>query len=122
VTDAGIIKAFGRPIFILAYEIMHHLMRVNFTGSIIAMDDVLVYMDCCCLNRPYDDQTQDKIRIESDAIMAILFHCFYGTWRLVGSDVLHYEIMKMPDMNKKARVLDLYKIKKETILLSNSTN
>ena len=42
---------------------------------------MLIYMDCCCLNRPSDDQTQDKIRIESDAIIAILFKCYYGSWR-----------------------------------------
>jgi hypothetical protein len=36
-------------------------------------NELLVYMDCCCLNRPADDQTQDKIRIESDAVIGILF-------------------------------------------------
>jgi hypothetical protein len=35
-------------------------------------NELLVYMDCCCLNRPADDQTQDKIRIETDAIIGIL--------------------------------------------------
>lgn len=24
-----------------------------------------IYMDACCLNRPFDDQTQDKVRIEA---------------------------------------------------------
>jgi hypothetical protein len=34
-----------------------------------AMDnELLIYMDCCCLNRLADDQTQDRIRIESSAI------------------------------------------------------
>jgi hypothetical protein len=35
----------------------------------IMHNELLVYMDCCCLNRPTDDQTQDKIRIETDAII-----------------------------------------------------
>jgi len=39
-----------------------------------------IYMDVCCLNRPFDDQTQDKIRIESDAILAILSKCISGKW------------------------------------------
>jgi len=76
-------------------------------------------MDCCCLNRPNDDQTQDKIRIESDAIIAILFKCYYGSWTLVGSDVIEYEIMKTPDVNKKNKVLDLYKIRKENIIMND---
>jgi hypothetical protein len=45
--------------------------------------------------------------------MAILYKCFYGSWKLIGSDVIEYEILKTPDLNKRNRVLDLYKIKKE---------
>jgi len=30
-----------------------------------------IYMDVCCLNRPFDDQKQDRIRVESDAVLAI---------------------------------------------------
>jgi predicted nucleic acid-binding protein len=81
--------------------------------------DILIYMDCCCLNRPNDDQTQDKIRIESDAIIAILFKCSYNSWKLIGSDVLEYEIMKTPDLNKRNKVLELYKIKKENIAMND---
>jgi hypothetical protein len=84
------------------------------------MDNKLsVYMDCCCLNRPTDDQTQDKIRIETDAIIGILFKCFYGSWKLIGSDVVEYEIMKTPDLNKKDKALNLYSVKKENIELND---
>jgi len=76
-------------------------------------------MDCCCLNRPSDDQTQEKIRIESDAIIAILSKCFYGSWKLIGSDIIEYEIMKTPDINKKNRALDLYKIKEENVAIND---
>ena len=77
-------------------------------------------MDCCCLNRPSDDQTQDKIRIETDAIMAVLFKCFYGNWKLIGSDIIEYEIMKTPDNNKKDKALNAYSIKKENIEYNNT--
>ena len=79
------------------------------------MNEILIYMDCCCLNRPSDDQTQDKIRIESDVIIAILYKCFYDSWKLIGSDIVDYEIRKTPDVNKMNKALDLYKIKKENI-------
>lgn len=26
-----------------------------------------VYLDACCLNRPFDDQTQGRIRLEAEA-------------------------------------------------------
>ena len=84
----------------------------------MSMENLLIYMDCCCLNRPSDDQTQDKIRIESDVIIAILHKCFYNSWKLIGSDIVEYEIRKTPDLNKMNKALDLYKIKKETINLS----
>jgi hypothetical protein len=83
-------------------------------------NNILIYMDCCCLNRPNDDQTQDKIRIESDVIIAILFKCCYGSWKLIGSDVVEYEIMKTPDLNKKNKALELYKIRKENITMNDS--
>jgi len=81
---------------------------------------MLIYMDCCCLNRPNDDQTQDRIRIESDVIIAILSKCLYGLWELVGSDIIEYEIMKTPDLNKRNRTLDLYKVKSESIIMNDA--
>jgi predicted nucleic acid-binding protein len=83
------------------------------------MDDLLIYMDCCCLNRPSDDQTQDKIRIESDVIIAILLKCYYGSWKLIGSDIVEYEIAKTPDLYKRSKTLELYKVKKENIAMND---
>jgi len=77
-------------------------------------------MDCCCLNRPSDDQTQDKIRLESDAILAILYKCLYNSWKLIGSDIIEYEIMQTPDQNKRKKAMNLYKIKKENIIMNNN--
>ena len=31
-----------------------------------------IYFDTCCLNRPFDDQTQTRIRLEAEAVLAIL--------------------------------------------------
>jgi hypothetical protein len=31
-----------------------------------------IYLDVCCLNRPFDDQRQDRIRLEAEAIERIL--------------------------------------------------
>ena len=78
-----------------------------------------IYMDCCCLNRPFDDQLQDKIRIESDAVIAILSKCSLGVWRLVSSEVLDIEIASIPDSWKKGKVLELYKLASEKIALND---
>jgi len=52
-----------------------------------------IYTDVCCLNRPFDDQSQDRIRIESEAILAILNRCLLD-WVLLGSEAIDYEISK----------------------------
>lgn len=31
-----------------------------------------IYLDICCLKRPFDDQTQERIRLESEAVLTIL--------------------------------------------------
>lgn len=31
-----------------------------------------LYLVNCCYNRPFDDQTQDRIHLESEAVLAIL--------------------------------------------------
>jgi hypothetical protein len=31
-----------------------------------------VYLDACCLNRPFDDRSQDRIRLEAEAVLAII--------------------------------------------------
>jgi len=78
-----------------------------------------IYMDVCCLSRPFDDQTQDKIRIESDAIVAILSKCMSGEWQLLSSEVLDIEIENTPDKWKKSKVYELYKLAKQKIMLND---
>ena len=79
-----------------------------------------IYMDVCCLNRPFDDQTQDKIRIESDALLAILSKCMSGEWELLSSEVLDIEIENTPDKWKKSKVNELYKLAQEKIMLNDT--
>ena len=63
-----------------------------------------VYLDACCLNRPFDDQTQARIRLESEAVLLILTRVETGLLSWVASEVLHYEIMKTPDPERRLRV------------------
>ncbi|RLG58033.1 MAG: PIN domain-containing protein [Candidatus Hydrothermarchaeota archaeon] len=76
-------------------------------------------MDVCCLNRPFDDQTQDRIKIESEAVLAILNRCM-DDWTLVGSEVIEYEISKIPDEERKRKVKILASISKEKIIVDES--
>jgi len=33
---------------------------------------MLIYLDMCCLKRPFDDQSQSRIRLETEAVLALL--------------------------------------------------
>ncbi len=62
-----------------------------------------IYLDTCCLNRPFDDQTQERVRLEAEAVLAILSRIEKGEWDWVGSDVLTDEIEQTPDTQKLSR-------------------
>ena len=40
-----------------------------------------IYLDVCCLNRPFDDQRQDHIRLEAEAVLLILGRCEAREWQ-----------------------------------------
>ena len=76
-----------------------------------------IYMDVCCLNRPFDNQSQDKVRFETEAIITILKRCNIGKdWRLIGSDIISLEISKNKDHVKKQKSQLLHSIASERIM------
>lgn len=62
-----------------------------------------IYLDTCCLNRPFDDQTQERVRLEAEAVLAILSRIEKGDWNWIGSEVLMDEIEQTPDTQKLSR-------------------
>ena len=71
-------------------------------------DAMRIYMDLCCWNRPFDDQSQDRVYMESKAILSILARCASGEWELFGSDALEVEMSKSQDSERLAKVQALY--------------
>ncbi|WP_321508463.1 PIN domain-containing protein [uncultured Methanoregula sp.] len=62
-----------------------------------------IYMDVCCLCRPFDDLQNRKIRLEAVAILTILDRCSQD-WELVGSAVIDDEISRLADIEKRLKV------------------
>ena len=60
-----------------------------------------VYLDNCCLNRLFDDHSQLRIHLESEAVKVILSLCEQQQMRLICSQVSHFEINKTPDVSRK---------------------
>lgn len=81
---------------------------------------MIIYLDNCCYNRPFDDQTQERIHLESEAILTILKMGQMKRVIIVGSEILELEINRMLDENKKRKVLDLYKVADMCILYTDN--
>jgi predicted nucleic acid-binding protein len=66
---------------------------------------MLLYFDNCCLNRPYDDQTQLKIFLETLAKLSIQSAILEGMHTLAWSYMLDYEIGKSPFRERAERFM-----------------
>ena len=64
-----------------------------------------IYLDACCLNRPFDDQRQARVRLEAEAISLTLQKLHQREWEWIGSDVLVYELGQTEDVERKERLL-----------------
>lgn len=77
-----------------------------------------IYLDCCSLQRPFDDKSQPRIAIESEAILVILSMCESNQITLLSSEVLQFEIGRIPDQGRKEEAWAIQKIAKETVVLT----
>lgn len=78
------------------------VLVTNDKGGLLGMK---IYLDNCCFNRPFDDQTQLKIHLESQAKLFIQHKIISKEHQLVWSFILEYENSQNP-----------YEIRKNTII------
>ena len=76
-----------------------------------------IYLDVCCWNRPFDDQSQERIRLESEAVITILGRS--KTLTLLTSEIVDLEISKIPDEDRKQKVRLLSSIPKMNIVIDD---
>ena len=77
-----------------------------------------IYLDSCCVSRPYDDQTQNRINSETAAIMQIISRFWNGEWQSISSTVLQFEINRISDLTKHSFVKALFTSIPQTIFVS----
>ena len=63
-----------------------------------------IYLDNCCYNRPFDDQSQIKIHLEAQAKLNIQAQIRNGVYDLVWSYILDYENGKNPYEEKRLAI------------------
>ena len=79
-----------------------------------------IYLDNCCLQRPLDDQTHPRIKVETEAVFAILAAVQAGEQVLLGSEALEYEVMRIPDEARRSEVLSVLALAAERLQITDA--
>ncbi len=66
-----------------------------------------VYLDTCSLQRPLDDQTQMRIRLEAEAVLGIIALVENGGLELVSSEVLLFETRRNVDTTRREFAMEV---------------
>lgn len=77
-----------------------------------------IYLDCCTLQRPFDDRSQPRIAVEAEAVLVILALCESDRLKLISSDALLFEIGRIPDQDRKDDALAILELSKEAVELT----
>ncbi len=75
-----------------------------------------IYLDNCCFNRPFDDQTQLTIHLETQAILAIQEKIITGEYSFVWSYMLSFENAQNPRDLPRKEIARWRKYAKEPII------
>ena len=63
-----------------------------------------LYLDVCCWNRPFDDQSQNRVRLEAEAVLSILEMAQSHEAEIVGTDIIDEELSELPDNERREKV------------------
>ena len=75
-------------------------------------------LDACCLNRPFDDQSQVRVHLESEAVLAIVERAEDALWMLLSSEALEFELSQTPDPQRRVRTLKLLSAAQQCVAVS----
>ena len=69
-----------------------------------------IYLDNCCFNRPYDDQTYLLVQLETEAKLFVQRAILHKTFELVWSYILDFENTANPYLNRKQAIAQWKKV------------
>lgn len=77
-----------------------------------------LYLDLCAIQRPLDDQSQLRIRLESEAILGVLAAVMAGRISLICSDVHFVETRRNPHPNRRDFALEVLALSADVLPVS----
>lgn len=78
-----------------------------------------IYLDSCTIQRPLDDQTQPRIRVETEAVMAVLMAADAGDVVLLNSEALEYETARIPNAQRRTEAVAILALARERLEISD---
>jgi hypothetical protein len=63
-----------------------------------------LYIDLSCFNRPFDDQGQERVRLETEAVLSVLTRVVEGKDTLLWSPVMSFENDKHPKADRREEI------------------
>ena len=77
-----------------------------------------IYLNTSALNRPFDDLTVNRVRLESEAVTVLLAAIERGEVELITSDYLAFEVAQIPDAERRHRVESFVALAVQTVAVS----
>ena len=65
-----------------------------------------IYLDNCCFNRPFDDQSSMRVKLEAEAKLFIQEKIITGKLQLVWSHILEYENRQNPFVERRNAIIE----------------
>lgn len=69
-----------------------------------------IYLDICCFNRPFDDQSDLIVRLQTEAKLHVQEMIRQGALDLVWSAIIDMKNSANPDLNRKVAIADWQQI------------
>lgn len=79
-----------------------------------------LYLDNCVYNRPFDDKSSPRVRLESEAVCSILSAIEQGKYFTVGSEAHEFENDKSPFPLRRERVAEHLKLSRAYIVVDTN--
>ena len=76
---------------------------------------MLIYLDICCFNRPFDNQSDLIVRLLTEAKLHVQEMIREGTHSLIWSAIMDVENSANPDLNRKVAIADWQKLGVEDV-------
>lgn len=80
---------------------------------------MIVYLDTCSIQRPFDDQSQTRIVLEAEAVLGIIDRIESGELELLGSEILQLETEENPNPVGRRFALDVLRLASQHVVVDD---